>query len=172
MCRALGRHVTHTSRRATGELEVDVLERRPHDVQVVELDAMLDCPARQAVEGGGEVLGDEVDEPVGGSVVGYVIGQSCSRWQPEADPGASLVTAADSRGRAFGDYPAGGDDGYAVGQELRLVHVVRGEQHRLAQFGQVFHDLPGLAPGRGVEAGRGLVQEKQLRVADEGNAYV
>ena len=47
-----------------------------------------------------------------------------------------------------------------------------GEQHRLAQLGQALYHLPGLPAGRGVEAGRRLVQEEQLGVADEGHADV
>ena len=75
------------ARRAAGELEVDVLERGPDDAQVVELDAMLHSPARQAVEGGREVLGDELDAPVGGRAVGDVVGQGRPGGEPEADPG-------------------------------------------------------------------------------------
>ena len=67
---------------------------------------------------------------------------------------------------------AGGDHRHAVGQELRLVHVVGREQHGLPQLGQALHHLPGLPAGRGIEAGGRLVEEEQLGVADEGHPDV
>ena len=62
------------------------------------------------------------------------------------------------------------DDRDAVGQVLRLVHVVRGEEDRLAQRLQAADHLPGAAPRRRVEAGRRLVQEQQVGVAREADA--
>ena len=59
-----------------------------------------------------------------------------------------------------------------VGQPLGLLHVVGGEEDRLAEVAEAADHLPGLAPRGGVEAGRGLVEEEQLRVADQGEADV
>lgn len=55
---------------------------------------------------------------------------------------------------------------------LGLVHVVGGEQDGLAESSQVRDDLPGRSPGAWVEAGGWLVQEEQLRVADERQGQV
>jgi hypothetical protein len=49
---------------------------------------------------------------------------------------------------------------------------VRGEQDRLAQILQRADHLPRVAAGCGVEAGRRLVEEDQLGVADEGQGEV
>ena len=59
------------------------------------------------------------------------------------------------------------DHGDAVGELLRLVEVVRRQQHRLPEPAQRAHELPGVAARGGVEAGRRLVEEDELRVADE-----
>ena len=99
--------------------------------------------------------------------MGDVLGESGPRREPEADPRTRLVTASEARRRAFGDDPAGGDHCHPVGQELCLVHVVGSEQDGFAQLGQALHDLPGLAARRGVEAGRRLVKEEQLGIADQ-----
>ncbi len=59
------------------------------------------------------------------------------------------------------------DDRHAVGELLRLVEVVGGQQDRLAERAQRAHRLPGGAARLRVEAGGGLVEEDQLGVADE-----
>ena len=65
-----------------------------------------------------------------------------------------------------------GDDRHPVGEPLRLVHVVGGEEDGLAEVAQAGDHVPGLAPRRGVEAGRRLVEEEQLGVADQRHADV
>ena len=65
--------------------------------------------------------------------------------------GAIEVAPADVGRRALRhDLPARDDDD-AIGERLRLVHVVRGEQHRLAERGEVGDDVPRLAPRARVE---------------------
>src|SRR6266511_4300317 len=59
-----------------------------------------------------------------------------------------------------------------VGELLRLVHVVGGEQDRLAEVAQALHQLPRAAPGRGIEAGGRLVEEEQVGVADDAEGEV
>src|SRR5207248_7038381 len=58
-------------------------------------------------------------------------------------------------------------DGDAVGELLGFVEVVRREQDRFAERAQVADRLPGGAARAGVEARRRLVEEDQLRIADE-----
>ena len=74
---------------------------------------------------------------------------------------------AELGGRALGEDAAVLDDRDAVAERLRLVEVVRRQQDRLAELLQAADRLPGGAPRGRVEAGRRLVEEDQLRVADE-----
>ena len=55
----------------------------------------------------------------------------------------------------------------AIGEPLGLLHVVRREEDGLAELAQAADHLPRGAARRGVEAGRRLVEEDQLRVADQ-----
>ena len=64
------------------------------------------------------------------------------------------------------------DHGHAVGQLLRLVEVVRRQQDRLPERAQRAHELPGVATGSWIEPRRRLVEEDELRVADERDAEV
>ena len=66
------------------------------------------------------------------------------------------------RRSALGDDPAARDDRDAVGEVLRLVHVVRREQDRLAERAEAVDERPRLAARGGVEARRRLVEEEQL----------
>ena len=100
-----------------------------------------------------------------GRVVGDLL-VPARRPPAPADAVARGARAELARG-ALGQDAAVLDDRHAVGQCLRLVEVVRGEQDRLAEVAQRAHDVPGVAPRGGVEAGRRLVEEDQLRVADQ-----
>ena len=77
---------------------------------------------------------------------------------------SSGVPSAITRPRAMHDD--------AVGEVLRLVHVVRGEQDRLAELAQAGDQLPRLAAGGRVEAGGRLVEEDQLGVAGDAEREV
>jgi len=90
----------------------------------------------------------------------------------EADGGGVRGPAAD-RGRRAGrhDLPCGQDHD-PVGQRLGFVHVVRGQEDRLAEVAETGDHLPGGVPGGGVEPRGGLVQEDQLGVADQGQGHV
>ena len=92
--------------------------------------------------------------------------------EAEADGRRAALAIAELVRAALGDDPARRDDRHAIRQPLRLVHVMRGEEDRLARALQVRDHLPGLAARRGVEAGRRLVEEEQLGVADQGDADV
>ena len=63
--------------------------------------------------------------------------------------------------------PAVLDDRDAVGELLRLVEIVRRQQDRLAELAQLAHRLPCAAARLGIEAGRRLVEEDQLGIADQ-----
>ncbi len=79
----------------------------------------------------------------------------------------SLVPPAEARRIAGGDHAAVVDDRDRVGQRLGLLEVVRGQQDGRALRLQRADEVPELAPGLRVEAGRRLVEEQQLRTADD-----
>src|SRR6266498_3463490 len=154
-----------------GELQVDVLQGGARDGQGLELLAAADRPAGQQVEGRGRRLGPQlhvvvVDRRLGRQP-GWQVGHGEARGQPEADHRLGQVAAAERVRAALRHDRAAGQDHHPVGQVLGLVHVVRGQQDALAEGAQVVDQLPGVAPGRGVEPGGGLVQEDQIRVADD-----
>jgi hypothetical protein len=93
-------------------------------------------------------------------VVGVDVGR-----QPEADDRRVRAAVAERVGRALGDHAALRDHDDAIGELLRLVHVVGGEEDRLAELAEPLDQLPRLAARRGVEAGGRLVEEDQLGVA-------
>ena len=66
-------------------------------------------------------------------------------------------------GGAVGDDPALVDHGDAVGQLVRLLQILRGEQNGRAAADQRAHRLPHLGTAARVEPGRRLVEEQHLR---------
>ena len=64
------------------------------------------------------------------------------------------------------DLPAG-DHGHALAQLVRLEHVVRGEQDRLARLPQPGNGLAQLPCADGVEPDRRLVEEDHLGVVEQ-----
>src|SRR3984957_17198899 len=93
-------------------------------------------------------------------------------WEGEADPRAGQVASAKGGGGSLLDDLAAGDDGDSVGELLRLVHVVGGEQDRGTQAGKPPDDLPGAAPRARVEAGCRLVEEKDPGVPDDAEGEI
>ena len=77
--------------------------------------------------------------------------------------GASVVRITLS-GRPLGDDRAVGHDGDAVAQALRLVHVVRREQHGGAARAQIAHARPQRQAHGRIEPGGRLVEHQQLRL--------
>ena len=71
-------------------------------------------------------------------------------------------------GRAAGDDLAVVDDRDAVGQDVGLLEVLRGEEHRHALVaGEVGDLLPHVRAAGGVQAGRRLVEEEDPRAVHE-----
>ena len=75
--------------------------------------------------------------------------------------------AISSRGESSGDHSAVVDDRHAVAQPLGFVHVVRRQQHGAAGGANLANDLPQLPPRLRIEPRRRLVEEQQLRIADQ-----
>src|SRR4051794_4844501 len=135
------------------QLQVDLLQRGPRDVQLLQLLAAVQRLARELVQDARRVVGHGLDELARPVAVG--------------DPHPARGLDAQLARRADGEDPPLLDDRHPVGELLGLVEVVRGQHDRLAQRAQRADRLPRAAPGGGVEAGRRLVEEDQLGVADE-----
>ena len=85
---------------------------------------------------------------------------------------ADLVVADDLScellGGAVGDDPPVGEDDDAIGEHLRLVKVVGGDQDRCTELARDLADQAVELTSRlRVEPGRRLVEEEQLGTADE-----
>ena len=85
---------------------------------------------------------------------------------PAGDAALELV------GGALGHDPAVVEQRDPVGELVRLLQLLGGEQDGDAAGGQVADDLPHGPPAARVQSGRGLVQEDQPRVADQGHGQV
>jgi hypothetical protein len=74
--------------------------------------------------------------------------------------------------RAVDDDPAAVQDGDPIGELLRLIEVLRGQQHRGAAVGELLDRLPHLDPRLRIQAGRGFVEEHHRRAADQAHRDV
>ena len=71
------------------------------------------------------------------------------------------TSAFSASGRALGDDPALVDDADAVGEDVGLLEVLRGQHHGDAVLARQARDLfPEVGAALGIEAGRGLVEEE------------
>ena len=100
------------------------------------------------------------------------LGRRYAGREPEADRRRPALAVAELVRAALGDDRAARDDRDPVGEPLRLVHVVRGQEHGLAEVAQAGDHVPGLPARRGVEAGRRLVEKEEVRIADQRDADV
>ena len=158
--------------RGFGQGEVDVLERRLGDREARQRDRPLERPAGDRVGRRRCPRTVVISTPSRSSLTAQP-GRSGSSAGPtpvgqrEADLGRQLVAAAERLGRAAGDDLAVDHHGDAVGEVLRLVHEVRRQEDRLARRAQRADRRPGGAAGVRVKAGRRLVEEQHVGVADE-----
>src|SRR4051794_24093740 len=140
----------------TGDLQVDVLEGGPAHGQALEPPALGQRLGGQFVQERRGVVGLALDE----AAVHVAVGDEVA------------VAAPQRARRALDDDPPRAHDGHAVGQGLGLVEVVGGEQDGLAQRLERADRLPGVPPRPRVKAGGRLVEEDQLRIADQGQGEV
>ena len=75
--------------------------------------------------------------------------------------------ALEEHGRATAAQPPGGHDRLPISQNVRLVHEVSGKQHQAAGLAAL-QETPEVAARVGVDACRGLVQDDDTGVADQG----
>src|SRR4051812_45980987 len=119
------RNCRQVSRRASdigGQLQVDLFQRGPADLEVVELLSPRDRLAGQLVQQAGRVVGDVLDLLAEAVAV------------RDANPGP--VPDAELAGGALREDRAALDDRDPVGELLRLIEIVRGQQDRLAEVAQ------------------------------------
>ena len=91
----------------------------------------------------------------------------------EVEPDVAAGDAALQLGRgSFGDDPALVEHRDPVGQLVRLVEVLGGEQDGDAGRGELADDLPHGEAAARVQAGGGLVEEDHPGLADEGHRQV
>ena len=88
--------------------------------------------------------------------------------RPEAQALLGVDPATMPGGRVEGDDAARVDDGDPVGEPLGLLHEVGHEHDRHAAVADALDQLPGVAPGLRVEPGGQLVEDRDPRVADQG----
>ena len=142
--RALDRALGHAGRLG-GQLEVDVLEARPRHAQLLEPLAARQRVARSARAAASS--GRRSRAP------------RSRRRRARQDDAVARGAGAQLARRALGEDPAVLDDRHAVGQRLRLVEVVRGQQDGLAELAQRRAPRPRRRAARRVEAGGRLVEE-------------
>ena len=172
---------TVLGRRATGQGEEDLVERRPAQADVVELDVGGGEQAHRIGEAGGAVV-DGHGHPARRVVDPRLL---APEWRQQLDGVAQVVGPADADlddvasgqrlqliRRAGGDRPAMVDDDHVVGQLIGLLEVLRGQQHVSAAADERPDRLPQLDPAPRVEPGRRLVEEQESRRADEARAEV
>src|SRR4051794_11125332 len=139
--------------RLGGQLEVDVLQRRTGDRQLAHGLAASQRRGRQLVHEPRRV----VDLPR--LQLALLVAPRHARPRRRA--------RAELRGGADGEDAPVLDDRHAVGERLRLVEVVRRQHDRLAEVAQAADRVPRRTAGGGVEARGRLVEEDELRVADQ-----
>ena len=76
------------------------------------------------------------------------------------------------RRRALGDDPAVVEDRDPIGEPVRLLEVLRGQEDRDAAVDEVADDLPHRPAAARIEPGRRLVEEDDPGIADEGHREV
>ena len=160
--------------RAAGLREEDVVERRLVQPQVGDLQALgveraddvgerllgLAQAHRDALDRAAAILAEALEHAATAARSARVGGDRLERRAP--DLGLQLGR------RALGDDLAVVDDADAVGEDVGLLEVLRGEEHGHAVVGGEARDLlPQRRAALDVEAGRRLVEEQDPRVVDE-----
>ena len=141
-------------------------------MQIRHLERVLDRPARQRVQRRHHLLG--LDQhlasthraPARAPATWKLVDRD-SVGSVNVDLVRGLVATAERDGGPLGDDLARREHRDPVRQRLRLIHVVGGQEDRLAELAQAVDHLPRSPPRRRVKAGRRLIQEHQLWVADQ-----
>ena len=94
------------------------------------------------------------------------------RREPAPENGLGWAAVAQLVRAAKRDHPPVAQHGDPVGEALGLLDVVGGQQDRGARPAQVVDQVPGVMPGRRVEARGRLVEEQQIGRADDAEGEV
>jgi hypothetical protein len=159
-----------------GEGEEDVVEVGRVDRQLADFDGCVLEPVQQRpqrldaavagdLEGERLVVAHRLPEHAGGRLQPVRVGE------PEADVAAGDAALELVRG-ALGDQPAVVEQRDPVGELVGLLEVLRGEEDGGPAGHQLADELPHGAAAARVQAGGGLVQEDDPRVADQGHRQV
>ena len=145
----------------------------PVDGQAVRVDLVEQGPHLGGAPVGGDPDGQAGRVAPGGPAVqapgGLLEGGRVGQHQVEPLAGDLLLELG--RG-AVGDHPPAVQDGDPVGQAVRLLQVLGGQQHRHPLRGQLGHDLPHRLAAARVQAGGGLVQEDHRGPDDQAGGQV
>ena len=95
-----------------------------------------------------------------------IFSASAGRFSPVTSHVVSPAAFTTSCDRAAGEQVAVGDVGEPVAA-LRLVHVMRRDEHRQAVGGELVNFLPKIAARLRVHARRRLVEQEQLRLVNQ-----
>src|ERR1700694_2970429 len=93
------------------------------------------------------------------------------RWGDKADL-LGYPPRLDLLRTGIGDQDAAIDDDYPLGQLVRLLEIVRGQENRLALLGEIANALQEEPSGLDVHANGWLVEKDDLRVAGDGEREV
>jgi len=155
---------------AAGQPEKDVLQRRPTDQRAL---GDMTHP-RDFLKGGVAVLRIEKD-PVGQHLLAF--GQSRQRrcdllvlaWcKPKLDDLFRRELLDQLSRRPLGRKAAFVHHDQSVAELLRLVHVMGGDDEGDPFLLEAVETVPQQVPGLRIETRRGLVQDEEIRVGDQG----
>ena len=144
--------------------------------EIDDIDIGLIEVAENAAQGGDVAVGGDLQarrvlvghrhpQRVGGHELRVGVGEA----DVDAAAGNSLLELLRA---ALGDQASAVEDRHPVGEPVGLLEVLRGEEHGGAVVGQALDDLPHGATAARIKAGGRLVEEDDLRRADQRHRQV
>ena len=134
-------------------------------------DGLVQFADGELVEAGVDAVGVDAGGGEQGSGVDHSVGIGVEAADGELDDVFSTDGADELLRCAEGDDLAVVHDGDAVAEALGFVHVVGGEDDGSAGLFELVDEIPEMATGLGIEAGGGLIEEEEFRIADEGAGH-
>src|SRR6185312_223626 len=159
----------------SGERHEDILERSRMRPELVHFDAALVERTEQCGHGTVELGDVELESAVLGARVEHAVDRAqraqidppCVRGGKRDDV-LGAPRADELARRAERDHLSMIHDRDAVAEPFGLIHIVSGEDDRSTLGAELFDEVPELSACLRVESGRGLIEEQQLGVANEG----
>ena len=150
--------------------ETGVARRQARERAAACLQKFKERRQRQMRSGNGQAVGVVVAPHLhdGGEAAQVFL----KEWSGFFDAEFDEVVAADAgdqfRRGSQSDHFAVIDDGDAIAQAFRFIHVMGGQENGSSIGAQVAQYFPELPARLGIEAGRRFIEEQELRIADEG----